>query len=251
MKKTAKTTKSKVKKTVTAKKTNKKVVAKVKPTNYTHIISILDRSGSMESVKDDAIGGFNSFLKSQKELKEKATMSVVLFDDLYEQLYDGKDVKLDKVQELTKETFVPRGMTALYDAIGKSINNYKKTLEGLKTAEKPDKVLVIIVTDGQENHSKEFTNIHQINNLITEMKGKNWQFMFLCATEDAFKTGASLGISKGNTFQFANTSVGNATLYSKVSSATAMYRSASVQDATFDSLSNNLLIDEEDEDKKA
>lgn len=233
-------------KTIKTKKAAKKPVAKKKPTkNYTHIVAVLDRSGSMSSVQKDAIGGFNTFLETQNKLKEKATMSVVLFDDKYEPLYDGKDVDLSEVKELTTSTFVPRGSTALYDAIGKSIHNYMATYDKAKKSDRPDKVLVIIVTDGEENSSKEYDST-KVNELITDRKKNNWQFMFLCATEDAFKTGAKLGVSAGNTFQFANTGHGNQVMYAKMSSATAMYRSTPTSSASFKVTADNLLNDEDD-----
>lgn len=226
-------------------KTNKKVVKRKKVTkksNYTHIIAILDRSGSMSSVKEDAIGGFNTFLDAQKKMKEKATMSVVLFDDQYEPLYNGKEVELKDVNELTTVTYQPRGSTALYDAIGKAVSSYKSTLSTLKKG-KPDKVLVITITDGEENASKEY-NLEKVNALITEQKANNWQFMFLCSTEDAFKTGVKLGVSTGNTFMFQNTSQGNKNLYRKVSASTVSYRGMSVNDPQFAVKADNLLADD-------
>lgn len=226
------------------KKAPKKVAKKKTAKNYTHIIAILDRSGSMTSVQTDAIGGFNTFLDTQKKEKGKATMSVVLFDDQYEPLYGGKDVALTEVKELTTSTFVPRGSTALYDAIGKSINGYIGTYDSLKKSDRPDKVLVIIVTDGHENASREYS-LEKINNLITDKKKNKWQFMFLCATEDAFKTGAGLGISAGNTFQFANTSTGNQTMYARMSASTISFRNLDVNAANYTVTADNLLNEDD------
>lgn len=249
----AKTTKkavkvSKTKKTTTAKKTTKKVVAKkttkkvvAKTKETTHIIAILDRSGSMREVAKDAIGGYNSFIDDQKKLKDKATVTGMLFDDKFERLYNGKIINVKDVPVLTSATFIPRGMTALYDAIGKSVNNYKS--EVLKKGEVADKVLVIIVTDGHENASVEFKQ-NDIADLIKYQKTQNWQFLFLCSTEDAVTVGTSLGVAKGNTFKFANTSAGNAKMYDKLSFATASYRGMSSVDA-FQS-SESLLSDEND-----
>jgi len=208
--------------------------------NKTHIVCILDRSGSMEEVSDDAIGGFNKFLKDQKETEGEATMSVTLFDDQYTPLYDGKSVTLDKVDALNDKTFVPRGGTALYDAIGKTIARTKEDFNKMSSSEKPNKVLVLIVTDGAENASREYTQA-QIKELISEMKKKDWQFIFLCSTEDASTRATSMGISLGNTFQFTNTSHGTATLYSNVSNATKLYRSATVGSAAYNAVSNDIM----------
>jgi len=124
---TKKTAKAKAKKpTVKAKKTT------ARKNESTHIIAILDRSGSMRPVAQDAIGGFNNFIGEQKKLKDKATLSGMLFDDQFEPLYGGKTIDIQDVPELTSATFVPRGMTALYDAIGKSVNQYKSAISSLK-----------------------------------------------------------------------------------------------------------------------
>lgn len=202
----------------------------------------MDRSGSMREVAADAIGGYNNFLKEQKKLKDKATLSGILFDNEFLPLNDGKILDIKDVPELNDKTFVPRGMTALYDAIGKSVNTYKSELisKNLKSA---DKVLVIIVTDGAENASTEFTQ-KDIADLISYQKKNNWQFLFLCSTEDAITVSTSLGVSKGNTFQFANTAMGNAELYSKVSYAATSYRGMSSMDALNDS--DTLLSDEKE-----
>jgi uncharacterized protein YegL len=244
-KKAVKVSKTKTKKTTTAKKSTKKVVAKktakrTSKTETTHIIAILDRSYSMKEVAKDAINGFNSFLREQKNLKDKATFTGVLFDDQFEPLNDGKVVDIKKVQELTDKTFVPRGTTALYDAIGKSVNLYKSEIQKNKKAKPANKVLVIVVTDGHENTSREFTR-NDIADLITYQKKQNWQFLFLCSTEDAVTVGASLGVSKGNTFKFENTSLGNNEMYSKVSYAAVNYRGMSSKDSL--NLSDSLLSD--------
>ena len=143
----------KIKKTTTTTVTEEIVDV---PTNEkTQIICILDRSGSMSSIISDSIGGFNTFLKQQKELKDEATITVALFDDRYDLLYDNIDIK--KAEELTSIIWIPRGMTALYDAIGKTINNVRNTHARLGN-EKPSKVLVCIVTDGEKKEGYENKN---------------------------------------------------------------------------------------------
>lgn len=252
-KKQVKVTKNK-KKTTTAKKASKKVVAKKtkkvvakkttsKKKETTHIIAVLDRSVSMSNVVKDAIGGFNTFLAEQKKLKDKATFSGLLFDDQFEPMNGGKVVDIKDVPELTDKTFVPRGTTALFDAIGKSVNQYKAEVTAKKT-KNADKVLVIIVTDGYENASREFSQ-KDIADLITYQKKQNWQFMFLCSTEDAVTVGTSVGISKGNNFQFTNNALGNAQLYGKISKATTSYRGMSADVASFHSDS---LLDSDEND---
>ena len=134
------------------------------------LIFLLDRSGSMESCRDDTIGGFNSFVKDQAALGGKLTL--VQFD--HEIITRYTDVELKDVVPLTTETFQPRGSTALLDAIGSIIKSQK--------SENP---LVIILTDGQENSSTKFTKAH-IQDLIEQKTKDGWTFMYLGANQDAF-----------------------------------------------------------------
>lgn len=250
--KAKKKTENSTKKVAPKKKTISKKKLSVKLVESTHIIAVLDRSGSMARVAQAAVDGFNEFLASQKKLKDKATMSGVLFSDpnKIEPLFDGKTLEIKDVPELTMEKFNPDGWTALCDAIGKAVNNYKATEAG-KTGK--EKVLVLIVTDGAENASKEF-NKKDVADLIAYQKKQNWQFIFLCSTEDAFKVGADFGVAVGNTFKFDNSTLGNKKLYSKVSKATANYRTMSMHDAFYASTedgvlrSEKLIADIEDED---
>ena len=205
----------------------------------THIICILDRSGSMSSIMDDSIGGFNTFLKQQKELPDEATITIALFDDRYELLYNNVNIK--EAKELTSKEWYPRGMTALFDAIGKTINTEKENFLKLGD-EKPDKVLVCIVTDGLENASKEF-NRENIKNLIGDCEKENWNFIYLAANQNAFDVGTSFGVSAGNTFSYVSTSDGVGTMNTKLSDAATTYRSFSSHSTHFDTISKSLLDD--------
>jgi uncharacterized protein YegL len=208
----------------------------------TLIVSILDRSGSMSSIIEDAIGGFNEFLKNQKKLDDDASMSVVLFDDRYELLYNNVDLK--EVKKLTRKEWSPRGMTALYDAIGKTINDVDSELSKLKKKKRPNKILVAIVTDGLENASTEFTH-SDIQKLIKKKEKEDWQFVYLAANQNAFNNGTSLGISGGNTFTYSNTSVGNAVMFDSLSKATKTYRSVSTASANYSATVSNLFDGDE------
>ena len=119
--------------------------------DFNEIICILDRSGSMASVATDAIGGFNQFLKDQKELPGEASLTVVLFDNKYELLHENTPI--NDVPDLNFKTYVPRGMTALLDAIGKTIDETGKRLKNTPEDQRPEKVIVSILTDGFENAS--------------------------------------------------------------------------------------------------
>lgn len=206
----------------------------------THIICVLDRSGSMASIIKDSIGGFNSFLKEQKKLPDQATITVALFDDQYELLYDSVDIK--KAEEITKEKWIPRGMTALYDAIGKTINTEISKINTMPVIDRPTKILVIIVTDGEENASREY-KLDQIKSLIKQREEQKWNFMYLAANQDAFSVGSSFGVSAGNTFNYTASSDGVVKMSQKMSKSAISYRNMNSFDASFSVDSKNLVDD--------
>ena len=214
----------------------------VKNNEKTQIVCILDRSGSMSSIMNDSIGGFNTFLGQQRELPDKATLTLVLFDDKYELLYDNVDIK--KVRDITKTEWYPRGTTALYDAIGKTINDVKATHNKLGT-EKPSKVLVCIVTDGHENSSKEY-GLENIKKIISDCEKDKWNFMYLAANQDAFSVGTSFGVSGANTFTYTATNDGVVNMSNTLNSATVSYRAMSTSDVDFD-IKSKSLINSDDE----
>ena len=203
----------------------------------THIICILDRSGSMTKIMDDSIGGFNTFLKKQRELPDDATITISIFDDRYEVLFDNVDIK--SVKDLTNKEWYPRGTTGLYDAIGKTINNTKAEFEKLGD-EKPSKVLVCIVTDGQENSSREY-QLDDIKKLIGDCENDNWNFMYLAANQDAFAVGTSFGVSAGNTFTYKANGTGVQSMSNTLNNATVSYRSMSSNMSSFADSSKNLI----------
>lgn len=178
------------------------------------ILVILDRSGSMSSIRDEAIGGFNNFLTSQQAVKGAANLTLVLFDDQYEVPVDG--VKVKEVKPLTQETFVPRGMTAMNDAIGKALT----TLE----AKNPKKAVICILTDGAENASKEYTQV-QVQEKVKAAEARGWEVVFLAANIDAKQTGAQLGILRGASMNFAADAKGMQFAYDSMCASTTTYRS--------------------------
>jgi len=208
----------------------------------THIHCVLDRSGSMSSIIDDTIGGFNTFLEEQKKLPDEATISIAFFDHEYEMHVDMIDI--NKVKPLTREDWQPRGTTALHDAIDKSINDLK-TLFAKLGNEKPDKVLICVVTDGYENSSREMTG-DVVKKLIGECESKDgWAFVYLAANQDAFAVGSSMGFSAGNTFNYAATMDGVMNMSQHVSNLTASYRSMSTTDSDYFDKKDNLIDDKD------
>lgn len=195
---------------------------------YTHISFVLDRSGSMSTIKPDTIGGFNEFLKAQKETPGQASMTLVQFDTEYEVLQSMTDIQ--SVPPLTSDTFVPRGSTALLDAIGRTINETGKRLGDMPDADRPEKVLFVILTDGLENSSREFSN-NRINDMITHQRDKyGWQFVYLGANQDAIATAAKMGIQPQSAMTYTATAEGAANTFGALSRQTTSYRSAGTKD---------------------
>lgn len=170
--------------------------------NFVEIIVALDRSGSMSTVRNDTIGGFNTFVSDQRrEAKGDVKLTLVQFDDQYEINYNGMPIQ--DVSPLTEATYTPRGMTALLDAVGKTINTVGDRLAKTPENERPSLVIFVTLTDGQENASKEF-KLAQIKTMITHQTEKyNWQFLFLGADQNSFQA-ESMGFSKSNTYNYAN-----------------------------------------------
>lgn len=179
------------------------------------ILVIADRSGSMASIEADAVGGFNTFLKEQQNLEGDANLTLVLFDDQYEVKLNS--VPLKEVKEI--DALGPRGMTAMNDAIGRSMTALFER--------NPSKAIVCILTDGQENASKEY-NISQIKELIQRAENeKGWQVIYLAANQDGFAEGAMRGISPSNVFNYAADSKGISDAYTSLNASVRSYRRVS------------------------
>lgn len=160
---------------------------------------ILDETGSMQSVKGPTISGFNEYIATLKAERNSDDIRFTLTrfnSEKIEVAYDG--VKLKDVGDLTEENYRPNALTPLYDAIGQTIRSLEKKLAG-----KVQNVLVVIQTDGLENHSKEFTR-QGIFDLIREKKEQDWTFAFLGADQDAWAAGQQLGLEKGNVMSYAS-----------------------------------------------
>ena len=171
----------------------------------TELTLILDRSGSMQSIASAAIGGFNAFIEAQRREPEPARFSLVLFDDRYE--VPWKSVPLEEVPLLTEKTFIPRGSTALLDAIGRTLKKMTDSFALRQPANRPDKVIVAILTDGQENASRTYTQLH-IADLIAARRAAGWEFVFLAANQDAIASATALNIPRDDAATFTSDSAG-------------------------------------------
>jgi uncharacterized protein YegL len=154
-----------------------------------HITLVVDRSGSMRAIKEEAEGGIRKFLEDQAALTDvKVKVSLYQFDAEYEHVYGP--VKVAKVPPYQLE---PRGMTALYDAVGKGVADTKATVAAAVDGKKPDKVVVVIMTDGAENSSREYTSV-TVKQLVEEQKAAGWEFVFLAGDLSAAEFGRASGL---------------------------------------------------------
>lgn len=174
------------------------------------IIFLIDRSGSMSGSEEDTIGGFNSYIKRERDKGFETKVTTVLFDDQYEILYKRKDIK--EVENLTDKEYYVRGMTTLYDAIGKTINLLDKEID--------NKVLFVIMTDGMENDSREYSK-QQITNLI---ESHNWEFIFIGADIDSYAEARNIGIKKSRVANYEKSKRGVGKLYDVIENVTCCMR---------------------------
>lgn len=192
--------------------------------NHAEIIMILDRSGSMASLAGDVVGGFNAFLKNQKEIRGTASATLILFDDQYEVVYSNKDIQ--KVEDLTVNTFIPRGSTALLDSVGRTIEDVNRRLISTPDIDKPEKILVCIYTDGFENASTKYNN-SQIKEMIDAQRNTHfWEFVFLGSNVDSFAVAGNIGINAAYTSNFVSTAKGTRDAYATLNCYATQYRTS-------------------------
>lgn len=190
----------------------------------TAIMIILDESPSMSSARDETIKGFNLFLTEQKKETKPATLSLVKFHGQYSVVYMDKPI--NEVEELTPRTYAPGGSgTALFDSVGRGILELGAKLANLPEAERPDKVLFVIITDGEENMSRELSR-NDIQRMVKEQTEKySWTFLFMGADIDAYQGAASLGIAPSHAAQYLKGSTEDA--YRGLSNMTSRSRDGS------------------------
>jgi hypothetical protein len=189
--------------------------------NYTHISILIDRSGSMANIWDDAVGGVENLIRDNKKLSEKCTLSLSVFDSVYDEIFKFRDLQL--VPECPLSEIAPRGSTALLDALGRMINDTGVVLKNLKEEDRPSKIVVFVQTDGHENWSKEFSKA-KIKEMISRQRDTyNWEFIFLGAGEDAIANQAQdFGIYGATTASFSHAKTSD--VYASVSDKLMSYR---------------------------
>ena len=190
-----------------------------------HIYFVLDRSGSMQAIAPDVIGGFNAFLAAQQADGPDALLTLVQFDsqDPHEVLVDAAAIR--SAPPLTSASFVPRGGTPLYDAMGHAIADATIRTEKRRLDDEPEEeILFFTFTDGQENQSREYSRA-KIFELIKKREGQGWSFAYLGANQDAYAEGGRIGYSVASSQNFAADAAGTAAVFASSSAAILRRRS--------------------------
>jgi uncharacterized protein YegL len=172
--------------------------------SYTHLAFVVDRSGSMRGIAADMEGGIKQLLADQASVPGEVHVDITTFDDEIERPYEN--VRPDDVKG---KIITPRGSTALLDALGVTIVKLGETLAALDEGDRPSNVVIVVVTDGMENASQEYT-AEQIAAMVKEQtRDFGWQFQFLGANIDAFQVAGNLGFAQGQTMNYSATSKGS------------------------------------------
>ena len=214
--------------------------------NVAEIVCILDRSGSMRSLVDSTISNFNEFIQKQR-LDGPGQVTLVLFDDQYEVIYEN--MALSMVPDLTRDVYFDRGMTRLMDAVGKTIARVKER----HLNDRPDKTMFLIITDGQENDSQEYTESGTIKEMVGEcIDDLNWEFFYLGANVDAFAEAGNMGIPSVYAANYDPSNIGTKRAYATASAAMSGSRSSSAggQSLSEGKTLSDLYDDQESEDGK-
>jgi uncharacterized protein YegL len=160
----------------------------------TELVFILDKSGSMAGLETDTIGGYNAMLKKQQAVEGECRITTVLFDNNYVLLHDRIDIRA--VRPMTEKEYSVGGTTALLDAMGRTIHKIVNIQKNTHEAYRAEKVMFVIITDGYENASREYT-VERVRSLIQHQTDKyGWEFIFLGANIDAVETAQNFGISR-------------------------------------------------------
>ncbi len=166
--------------------------------NLTHLYFLLDRSGSMVSLREDTIGGFDTFIAEQRTAPGRCRVTLAQFDNEYDEVYADRDIAT-----VPSLVLVPRGSTALLDALGRLVVTAGERLAALPEQDRPGSVIVGVMTDGYENASRDWTH-DRIKALIEQQSTEyGWQFLYLGADQDAIEEGAKMGFAAGKSMTYS------------------------------------------------
>ncbi len=205
--------------------------------NMTELVFILDRSGSMAGLESDTIGGFNSLIEKQRKQEGECYVSVVLFDNESEVLYDR--VKLSEVRKMTEEDYTVRGCTALIDAIGGAIHHIGNIHKYARKEDVPEHTMFVITTDGMENASHRYSR-DKVKKMIEHEKEKyGWEFLFIGANIDAVQTAGRIGIGADRAVNYHADRKGTSVVFDAVSCTVGSMRSGNKIEGWNDSINRD------------
>ena len=182
-----------------------------------NLILVLDKSGSMYGLESDTIGGYNGMIEKEKTLEIPVYVTTVLFDNTIQTIHDQADIKA--LPALTQKEYMAGGSTALYDAVGQTILKAEQ-YPAIAARKKGAKVLFVIITDGEENSSKEFSQ-EALKKLISAKREEGWEFIYLGANVEAGKEASAIGIDEKNAVKYKNTKKGVQANFTAVERATS------------------------------
>ena len=193
--------------------------------DLTELVFILDRSGSMCGLENDTIGGFNSFVKKQRDVDGECLVSTVLFNQESEVIHDR--IPLRDVPEMTGKEYVPSGSTALIDAMGDAIRHIRNVHKYIREEDVPEHTIFVIITDGQENDSHRYSS-DEVKKMVSKQKEKGWEFLFLGANIDAVETAKHYGIAPDRATNYVCDAKGTEVNYKTLSQAVSIFRTEGI-----------------------
>ncbi len=174
--------------------------------NLTSIVVVLDKSGSMNTVRDATIKGYNDFINEQRRVLGECNITLILFDTKQNLVYDFTDIR--NAPPLNHEDYRPNGDTALLDAIGDTVDRVGARLRSLPENKRPSKVIFTVMTDGEENSSKWF-NKDRVNRMVTHQTEKySWEFVFLGCEQRAIRDAYLYGFNPQSTLHYTHSGAG-------------------------------------------
>lgn len=200
------------------------------------LVFVLDESGSMWALTDDTINNYNKLLEERRK-EGNCIVSTIVFNKYRKVVHDR--ISIDKVKNITTEDYIAGGTTALYDAVGSAIDEIGRALSNTPEEERPEKVMFVIITDGEENASVEYSQNDVLERITHQKEKYNWDFSFIGANIDAEKAAKDIGISSMDAFAYSNNSIGMQSVYQSLDDVLRSYHETKTINKTY--LSNNIV----------